>query len=240
MSGSVVVITADGDDLCVEFASPFVSGSPRVATSTSGLAAGLQSAHPRGQRSGAKGAAMLSNCRGIRPGRRWRTAVLAAVGTTVGMLAAGTTAAATTAPPTVSVITPGFGRLAGGTTVNVFGHNFTQVHSVTFAGVAGESLDVVSSTKLTVRAPAHSAGPVSVRVHAAAGTSPQVTTAVYHYTNKGAITGTVRAQSGLPGGRRLPNVDVVAFDQFGEYVTDTLTRINGDYLISGCPDRAAT
>jgi hypothetical protein len=77
--------------------------------------------------------------------------------------------------PTVTRVAPTFGPLAGGTN--------------------GTSLHVLSSTKLTVRMPAHSAGTVHVRVQARAGNSPAAVVAQYRYTNKGLIRGTVTAKS---------------------------------------------
>ncbi|CAN5395772.1 hypothetical protein BH09ACT4_BH09ACT4_18180 [soil metagenome] len=57
--------------------------------------------------------------------------------------------------PAITGITPPEGPATGGTLVTITGTGFTGVTSVTFDGVAGTSLVVVSDTVLTVRTPAH-------------------------------------------------------------------------------------
>jgi hypothetical protein len=146
------------------------------------------------------------------------------------MLVGGAGTAQAAAAPSVSKVSPGSGSTAGGTKVTVSGHNFTHVHSVSFGSAAGRSLHVVSSTKLTVTAPQHSAGTVRVRVHARAGTSPKGHPAEFTYTTTGAIAGTVTAKA---GGRRLSDVDVEAFTPAGQFVGKAVTRSDGSYRIHG-------
>jgi len=74
----------------------------------------------------------------------------------------------TTAPtPTVSSVTPPQGSQGGGYQVSVFGSNFLPGASVSFGGIPGTEVDVVSSssTKLFVTVPSSATGgPVNVTV----------------------------------------------------------------------------
>jgi len=72
--------------------------------------------------------------------------------------------------PTISGITPAVGPSTGGTVVTIQGSGFVGGGtSVTFGGVPGTSVHVVSSAYLTVVAPAHAAGAVPVAVTTANG-----------------------------------------------------------------------
>jgi MYXO-CTERM domain-containing protein len=66
-------------------------------------------------------------------------------------------------PPTISSITPTFGPTAGGNSVIIAGTNFDANALVTFAGTPSP-VTSGSSTSLTVTAPAHAAGSVTVVV----------------------------------------------------------------------------
>ncbi len=59
-------------------------------------------------------------------------------------------------PPTITLVSPSVGPLAGGTTVNVTGTNFTGATSVTINGVNVTSFTVNSSTSITLTTPAGS------------------------------------------------------------------------------------
>jgi hypothetical protein len=156
---------------------------------------------------------------------------VAVVGIVLGMLAFGATPATAAARPSVTKVSPGSGSTAGGTRVTVTGHNFAHVHSVTFGSANGKSLHVVSSTKLMVTAPKHSAGTVSVRVHASAGMSATAHAAQFTYTTKGAIAGTVTARS---GGRKLSGVRVLAYSPAAELVVrEVNTGSDGSYRLGG-------
>ena len=70
-----------------------------------------------------------------------------------------------TAPaPTLSTVSPTSGKTTGGTVVTLTGTNFQSGATVTFGGTAASSVTFNSATKLTVTAPAHSAGTVNVVV----------------------------------------------------------------------------
>jgi len=68
------------------------------------------------------------------------------------------------APPTVSSVSPNSGSTAGGTSVTITGANFAAGATVTFGSAAATSVVVVSSTSITARTPAGSAGALTVTV----------------------------------------------------------------------------
>jgi uncharacterized repeat protein (TIGR01451 family) len=96
----------------------------------------------------------------------------------------GNTASAnlTVAPPTVTAVSPVGGPTAGGNTVTVTGANFAAGATVRF-GSAGSALPstFVSSSKLTVTAPAHAAGAVNVFVTTGLGTSAATSSDLYTF-----------------------------------------------------------
>lgn len=73
--------------------------------------------------------------------------------------------------PTVTSISPVSGSPAGGTSVTITGTGFTGATAARFGGTVATSFTVVSSTSITVTAPAGSAGVVDITVTTAAGTS---------------------------------------------------------------------
>lgn len=90
---------------------------------------------------------------------------------TAGLLALGLTAcgsgdSSTTpaAAPVLTALAPASGSTAGGTRVTLTGSNLAGASAVTFDGVAGTSLTVVSGSEVTVKTPAHAAGTVDVRI----------------------------------------------------------------------------
>lgn len=74
--------------------------------------------------------------------------------------------------PTIAKITPSAGSTAGGTSVTLTGTNFVAGGTlVSFGGALGTAVDVSSPTSLTVIAPQHAAGTVTVRVTTTHGSS---------------------------------------------------------------------
>ena len=72
-------------------------------------------------------------------------------------------------PVTVTSVSPPFGAVAGGARVSVMGTGFAGITSVTFGGVAGTALQVVSSTRIDVTVPAGAIGAVNVVVTPTSG-----------------------------------------------------------------------
>ena len=83
--------------------------------------------------------------------------------------------------PVVTHISPSSGPHAGGTTVTITGTGFTGATAVLFGGTAATHVTVVTSTKITARSPAESAGVRNVSVVTAGGTSAIVSADRYTY-----------------------------------------------------------
>ena len=86
-------------------------------------------------------------------------------------LAAAAPAEAATSHPSVTSVSATSGPTIGKVRITVHGSHFTHVTAVAFGSAHGSSIDVSSSTKLTVIAPAHAAGRIDVRVTTRSGTS---------------------------------------------------------------------
>lgn len=65
---------------------------------------------------------------------------------------------------TVSSLTPTSGTIDGNTLVTITGSGFSDATAVTFDGLFGTSMNIVSDTQLAVRTPAHAVGVVDVTV----------------------------------------------------------------------------
>ena len=86
------------------------------------------------------------------------------------------------ATPTVTAVSPSAGPTAGGTSVTITGTGFVTGATVKFGTIAGTSVTVSSSTKITVTAPAQSpSSPVDVTVTTPGGTSATSTADQYAY-----------------------------------------------------------
>jgi hypothetical protein len=122
-------------------------------------------------------------------------------------------------PPVVSSVSPGFGPMAGGTTVLVTGTGFTGASQVIFGNVAGTSLTVLSGTQLTVVAPSEVSGAVDVTVVTPAGASAITAGDSFLYTSIGPAISSLGTTSGptsggtvvLLNGSNLSGATVVSF-----------------------------
>ncbi|MFI5709789.1 IPT/TIG domain-containing protein [Kribbella sp. NPDC051620] len=119
--------------------------------------------------------------------RGFGLAMVTAVAVIAGLVVAAEPAGAV-ATPVVRLVSPTSGKTAGGTRVTVTGTGFTRVRSVKFGVASGTSISVLSSTKLAVTAPAHSAGRVDIRVITAYGTSAIVAADRYTYVAPPAVS----------------------------------------------------
>jgi hypothetical protein len=82
--------------------------------------------------------------------------------------------------PTISTVGPLSGTTAGGTVTTITGANFQSGATVTFGGTAAASVTFNSSSKLTVTAPAHATGTVSVVVTNPGGQSATKSSAYFY------------------------------------------------------------
>ncbi|MFG2359117.1 IPT/TIG domain-containing protein [Streptomyces sp. NPDC048521] len=78
------------------------------------------------------------------------------------------------AAPVLTALAPGSGPTSAGTVVTLTGTNLATASAVTFAGTA-VAFTVVSDTQITAVAPAGAAGPLTVTVTTAGGTSSGLT-----------------------------------------------------------------
>ena len=76
-------------------------------------------------------------------------------------------------PPKILSLTPTSGSADGGTTVTISGADLEGTSSVTFGGAAATTLRIYSSTKITVKTPAHAPGTVTVAVTTSGGTATE-------------------------------------------------------------------
>jgi alpha-tubulin suppressor-like RCC1 family protein len=103
-----------------------------------------------------------------------------------GLVAPGLAQGATKAAPRVTSVASDHSATTGGKRITLTGSGFTSTSTVLFGGVPGRAVDVVSSAKLRVTAPAHYAVRLNVRVRTASGLSP-ITSAdrfFYHIETK--------------------------------------------------------
>jgi hypothetical protein len=103
-------------------------------------------------------------------------------------------AAAAAVSPSITAISIPYGPTAGGTALTITGTNFTGVTSVQFGGGAGArlgtNLKIVSSTKLTLTTPAHTAGTFDIRVQIGTVNSPIVAADEFYFAPAPVITKT--------------------------------------------------
>jgi hypothetical protein len=88
------------------------------------------------------------------------------------------------AVPTVGSVTGtdgGAGPTSGGNAVSITGTALSTASRVTFGGVPGTQVKALSANRITVVAPRHAAGPVTVRVTTAGGVSAATTASYYTY-----------------------------------------------------------
>ena len=102
--------------------------------------------------------------------------------------------------PRVRSLSPSVGSVAGGAAVDVEGSGFTGTVAVRFGDTPAASVTVASATHLVAVAPAHAAGPVTVAVTTAAGSSaslePDPAAAFAYQGTPGVVTGLSARASG--------------------------------------------
>lgn len=170
-----------------------------------------------------------------------RTVLLLAV--TVPAAVAGSPAAVAARPaahaparPAVRTVSPAAGPVTAGTVVTITGTALTGASKVLFGTSPGSRVSVLSSTRLRVTAPAHSAGLVDVRVVTRGGTSAPVRAGRYRFVAAPRITelsrsiGPLRAGISLRiTGRHLTGVRSVLFGTVAvrpEDTTETEVRVS--------------
>ncbi|HUD38753.1 MAG TPA: IPT/TIG domain-containing protein, partial [Streptosporangiaceae bacterium] len=84
--------------------------------------------------------------------------------------------------PAITKVSPAKGPGGGGTLVKIYGTWLSGASGVLFGKAKGTKIHVVSSTELTVVAPKHAKGQVSITVTTGAGRSPTVKDSHYTYS----------------------------------------------------------
>ena len=105
----------------------------------------------------------------------------------------------TYAAPTVDLITPTAGTVAGGATVTIVGTNFTTKTTATIGGSPMSGVKLVGTTKLTGVVPEHAAGAGNVVVKSEGGASAVDALApiTYNYRNAVVLVGDTTGPSGF-------------------------------------------
>ena len=146
-------------------------------------------------------------------------------------------------PPTISSLSPRAGSTAGGNTVTINGSGFASGATVRFSAAgSARATTFVSSTKLTVIAPAHAAGTVPVFVTTAGGTSTATNSDLYAFgaptissvspragSTAGGNTVTINGSGFLPG----------AVVKFGATASATVTFVSGTQVKTVAPAHSA-
>jgi hypothetical protein len=108
---------------------------------------------------------------------------------------------AVAAGPTISTLFPTSGPAAGGTTVIISGSNFQNGASVSFDSTPAASVNVTSSSSISVVTPSHGAGAVTVMVSNPDG---QSATSTFTYTAPAlAITSVSPTAGTIAGGTQI-------------------------------------
>ncbi|MCC6381549.1 MAG: IPT/TIG domain-containing protein, partial [Dehalococcoidia bacterium] len=105
-----------------------------------------------------------------------------------------------TAGPVVMGVSPAGGPVSGGTAVTVTGAGFTGATAVTFGGVAGSSLAVLSDNLLVVTSPPHAAGTIDLVVWVGAVPSPLTVADRFTYAGGPVVTSISPASGSTAGG----------------------------------------
>ncbi|MGP3535803.1 IPT/TIG domain-containing protein [Microbacterium sp. RD1] len=140
--------------------------------------------------------------------------------------------------PVIAALTPGTGPQTGGTVVTITGVNFTGVTRVTFDGVDGTNLVVVSDTELRVTTPAGAPGAAEVRVFSPAGVSDPGS---FVYTPVTTVTG-VTPGSGPTGGGSVVTITGQCFTGatavlFGGTASPSFTVVSDTQIRATTPAR---
>jgi hypothetical protein len=145
--------------------------------------------------------------------------------------------------PTVTSISPTKGPLSGNTLVTITGTGFTGATAVRFGGSAGTNRTVVSATQITVRSPAHAAGPVDIRVTTPGGTSTIAAGDKFTYVAAPTITN-ISPASGPRAGGTLVTITGTGFTgatavKFGGSAGSSRTVVSATQITVRSPAHAA-
>jgi hypothetical protein len=146
-------------------------------------------------------------------------------------------------PPTLTSVSPTAGPAAGGNTVVIRGTNFVSGSTVKFGATASPSVTFVSSTRLSVRAPAHGAVTVDVRVTTPGGTTPLVAADRYSFKPAPTVTSLSPNAGSTAGGNTVTitgsNFVSGATVRFGTVASTSVTFVSSTHLKAKAPAHSA-
>jgi prepilin-type N-terminal cleavage/methylation domain-containing protein len=148
---------------------------------------------------------------------------------------------AVTVVATTPTTTPATGSLAGGDTVTITGTGFAAGATVSFGGTPATNINVISSTSMTVKSPAATAGKVDILVTVGPGTSTAV--AADQYTYSAPTVMSVNPLNGAAAGGTLITITGVGFTgatavSFGNTAA-VFTVVNGTTITATTPTTTA-
>ncbi len=145
------------------------------------------------------------------------------------------------APLTVSNLSPDNGGTAGGTTITINGTGFVSGATVTFGGIAGTSVTLLSSTQLQAVTPPHSAGTVNVVVTNPGGQSATLTNS-FTYGNQPTVSNLSPGNGPTAGGTAVTingsNFQSGVSVSFGGTNATSVTLVNSSQLTVVTPAHA--
>lgn len=145
------------------------------------------------------------------------------------------------AVPTLSSVTPNQGSVAGGTSVTLTGAHFVSATAVKFGGTSATSFTVVSDTQITAVAPAGTAGPVSLTVVTAGGTSNGV---AYTYLPAPTLLSAVPNQGPTTGGTSVTltgtGLTTATVVEFGSTAATSFVIVSDSIIVAQTPPGTGT
>jgi hypothetical protein len=146
------------------------------------------------------------------------------------------------AAPVITSITPASGSTAGGNTVTIHGKYLTDLNAVKFGTTAATSFTVVSSTKATAVAPAHTPVNLDIKVTGPYGTSTTSAADKYKYVAAPAIT-SVAPTSGPAAGGTTVTITGTSFTaatavKFGTVAATSFTVVSPTKIHAVAPAHA--
>ena len=141
--------------------------------------------------------------------------------------------------PTLTSVNPTAGPAAGGNTVVIHGTNFVSGATVKFGAAASPSVTFVSSTQLSVQAPAHGVATVNVTVTTPGGTTPLLAADHYSFQPAPTVSGVSPNGGSTAGGNTVTitgsNFVAGTSVKFGTVSSTSVTFVSSTQLKAKAP-----
>ncbi|HSU73843.1 MAG TPA: IPT/TIG domain-containing protein [Terrabacter sp.] len=145
-------------------------------------------------------------------------------------------------PPTVTRLSVSAGPTRGGTVLTLTGTRFSGATKVTFGGVLGTQLAVLSSTQMRITTPARPAGSVYVLVTTPSGRSAGSGANTFTYDGVPTLTRVSPASGGTGGGATVTltgtGLERASAVRFGTTLAPSVTRVSATTLRVTTPAHA--